>query len=120
MGALNRCTKCKKLLPISDFKKDKRSPKGYENTCKKCCHALVLNRKQRIKAQCVEYLGGKCMKCKNKYPTAVFDFHHRNPSEKSFNIGDRGCVAFNTLKPELDKCDLLCANCHRLEHWREK
>ena len=42
------------------------------------------------------------------------DFHHRDPKTKKFNIADR-CKRYSkkALQEELDKCDVLCANCHR-------
>ena len=44
----------------------------------------------------------------------VLTFHHRNPKEKSFNIGD--CAghmwSLEKLQAEVSKCDILCSNCH--------
>ena len=45
----------------------------------------------------------------------VYDFHHRDPSQKDFSIS-KNAKSFEKCKQELDKCDLLCANCHRLRH----
>lgn len=44
-------------------------------------------------------------------------FHHRNHKEKEFNIGEwiKNGVAIETLKAEVAKCDVLCANCHAVE-----
>jgi formate-dependent nitrite reductase cytochrome c552 subunit len=45
------------------------------------------------------------------------EFHHLEPSEKDFGIGSKGHTrSFEKIKLELDKCNLLCANCHREEH----
>ena len=48
------------------------------------------------------------------------DFHHKDPKEKDFNIGDflRDKPFNKSAEKELDKCMLLCANCHREEHVR--
>ena len=70
----------------------------------------------------LEYGGTECIKCGyNKCP-AVLSFHHRNPNEKEFMIGALS-ERLNSLdelndmiKKEIDKCDVLCANCHVLEH----
>ena len=73
---------------------------------------------RKIKA--VNYLGGKC-ECGEEHPSAL-QFHHRDPSTKLFNIttkhlGSPKLYPWNTvIVPELDKCDLLCANCHFKEH----
>ena len=60
----------------------------------------------------------KCIKCGFEGHHSQFDCHHRNPEEKSFTIGTARQSNFGAAKVigELKKCDLLCANCHRLEH----
>lgn len=59
-----------------------------------------------------------CVDCGNSYPFYIMDFHHRDPSTKSFTIGDtpRGK---NLVLDEIAKCDVLCANCHRERDHRE-
>lgn len=65
----------------------------------------------------IEKLGGKCFKCGNTKPY-LLDFHHRNPSEKDSELSDlaKGYDLTRFFK-ELEKCDLLCSNCHREFHW---
>lgn len=65
----------------------------------------------------MEYKGSKCQLCDyNKYPGAL-EFHHLDPNEKDFNISKARLLSFNLeIKKELDKCILLCANCHREVH----
>ena len=47
----------------------------------------------------------------------VFDFHHIDPDEKDIKVADwMGRIKWATLKKELDKCILLCSNCHRIHH----
>ncbi len=76
-----------------------------------------IERKKELKIRCVAYLGGACNECKLKDDCLdVYCFHHRNPSEKSFNISSKRMSTFERIKKELDKCDLLCSNCHRKEH----
>ena len=61
------------------------------------------------------------MKCGyNKYPE-VLEFHHRNPAEKLFNISLKWhCRSWERVRTEIEKCDLICANCHRETHVEEK
>jgi hypothetical protein len=68
------------------------------------------------KIKAIEYLGGVCKNCKNKYPPRVFDFHHVDGSTKDISMNKAIRLSWNKVKVEMDKCILLCANCHRLEH----
>lgn len=71
--------------------------------------------RKEIKRRLIEYKGGKCQICGyNRYQDAL-DFHHLVPSQKDYNISG-GTKSFNTLKSEVDKCILVCANCHREIH----
>lgn len=73
--------------------------------------------RQAIKRKAVEYKGNKCSCCGGTYPYAVYDFHHLNPEEKDFGLGDKhSTVKWELVKIEIDKCILLCANCHRMVH----
>lgn len=79
-----------------------------------CSICIVARRRWRLKAKCVAYLGGKCVRCGYKKSHAALDFHHRDPKTKLFSIAARlGSSGWAALRPELDKCDLVCANCHR-------
>lgn len=54
-----------------------------------------------------------CADCKVQYPPCVMDFDHLR--DKSFNVSNvRGWASLETLKAEIAKCELVCANCHRL------
>lgn len=70
------------------------------------------------KYEAVQIHGSKCERCGYNKNLAALDFHHRDPNTKKFQIDMRAFSNTNldTLKEELDKCDLLCANCHREEH----
>lgn len=64
--------------------------------------------------------GGKCQKCPEKYDgtnACIFDFHHLDPKAKemALNLHKMGW-AWATLLKELDKCCILCSNCHRKQH----
>ena len=74
--------------------------------------------KNKIRA--INYLGGFC-KCGEDHPSAL-QFHHRDPSTKSFSITSKELSTpkkrpwDTVIVPELDKCDLLCSNCHFKHH----
>ena len=61
----------------------------------------------------------KCTKCEQNHPAAL-DFHHVDPSEKENLVSklvSQGCFA--AAMEEVQKCVVLCANCHRIHHYEE-
>ncbi|MEK6895196.1 MAG: hypothetical protein AABX48_01620 [Nanoarchaeota archaeon] len=81
----------------------------------------VAKRRKKTKLKAVEYMGGKCIKCGySKYPE-VLEFHHKDPSTKEFNLGVGGLTrSWERTRKEIEKCELLCANCHREYHVEQK
>lgn len=76
------------------------------------------DRRISLKKRCLEYKGGKCIKCGYNSCDDALEFHHRIPEHKDFEIGSKSfSYKWNILKKELNKCDLLCANCHREIHF---
>ena len=75
----------------------------------------TLSYRRKVKNQIIEYKGGKCEICGYNKCIEALEFHHLNPQEKDFNISG-GTKSFKSLKPEIDKCILVCANCHREIH----
>lgn len=65
-------------------------------------------------------MGNKCLDCKILYPYPVMEFHHLNPSKKDLSWQKLKHLNEDLIKLELNKCVLLCANCHRLRHYNEK
>lgn len=87
--------------------------------CKKCGSEAVIKRRQVLKKKAVEYKGGKCEICGYNTCIDALEFHHLNPEEKDFGIGGDGSTkSFEKIKKELDKCIMLCANCHRELHYK--
>lgn len=83
--------------------------------------APITWKKRAVKHQLVLYKGGKCEKCGYDKCEGALQFHHLDPSKKEFALSD---INFNTssfnmemLKREVDKCQLLCANCHAEQHF---
>ena len=77
----------------------------------------IKGRENKLKA--IEYLGGHCTDCKNEFPSYIYDFHHLDPNIKDFNIARLMGRKWENIVPELDKCILLCANCHRIRENKE-
>lgn len=73
------------------------------------------DKRYKIKKELVDYKGGKCELCGYNKSLRALQFHHTNPNEKDFNIG--GITTLNEMiMKELDKCILVCANCHSEIH----
>ena len=71
--------------------------------------------RREVKRKLIEYKGGKCQICGYNRCQEALEFHHLDPSQKDFTISG-GTKSFESLKPEVDKCILVCANCHREIH----
>ncbi len=88
--------------------------------CTKCRCEAVQRARLRLKQRAVEYKGGKCSNCGYNKCISALDFHHVDPTTKEFHAGMAGKLrSWDKLKVELDKCILLCANCHREIHSQE-
>ena len=88
-----------------------------KRVCLKCNAEGVTEHRKRLKIRAVEYLGGKCQRCGYNKSIAALDFHHKDQIEKDFGISDEGITrSWETIRVELDKCMLVCANCHREIH----
>ena len=133
------CNKCHKEQPISEFRKRTEPNRPHDarrHTCKTCyktgrpkpkprprptTHELR-ERRHRLKQWAIEYLGGQCQICGLKSPdNTVYDFHHKDQFLKKSEISRMLMKTHMTpelLKLEVDKCMLLCANCHRVVETR--
>lgn len=109
----NHCALCKKEKSNDEFYS--RSSKNRHTYCKDCHNKYTRERLRFYKTQCKEYKGGKCQKCGYDKCLDALDFHHLGIEKKDFNIS-HSCKNFESKKKELDKCILLCANCHREYH----
>lgn len=106
---MNKCRRCSKEFKYS---KDLRK-KGYRsNLCNSCS---VTESRQKLKQKLVEYKGGSCEICGYNKTVWALDFHHLDPNKKDFGI-DSKIAGLEKMKVEVDKCILVCANCHREIH----
>lgn len=81
--------------------------------CEQCRRDRVVARRRKVKAVLVEEAGGRCLLCGyDRYPGAL-QFHHLDPSGKSFGLGVRGVArSLERCREAARKCVLLCGNCH--------
>ena len=79
--------------------------------------AAVKKRRKKLREMSVEYKGGKCETCGYSKCIEALEFHHKDPSQKDFGISAKGYTrSWEKVRQELDKCIMLCANCHRELH----
>lgn len=77
----------------------------------------VQRRRHKIKEMAIEYKGGCCQCCGYDKSKRALEFHHIDPTEKDFNISHKGhSRSWKRVKKELDKCILVCSNCHAEIH----
>lgn len=72
------------------------------------------------KEKAVIYKGGKCERCGYDKCIGALEFHHINPEDKIYAVKNLMVRRWELIQQEIDKCILLCANCHREEHWHER
>jgi hypothetical protein len=85
--------------------------------CKKCEYLYSRRYLEGIKIKAIKYGGGECQKCGYDKCWRALHFHHIDPSQKEFGIfeskpGFKKVREWEKLKIEINKCILLCANCH--------
>lgn len=129
---MKRCSKCGKSLPISDF--NKKGEGRYQPYCRPCDNAQARDRYLKNRESHVKVIGERNRRYKNEirtwirrvkesspchdcgvfYPWYVMDFDHVS-GEKSGNISDfmARMVSKKKIQDEIDKCELVCSNCHR-------
>jgi len=131
---MKKCITCKKDFPDEEFNKNKTRKDGLGNVCKPCRKEYDKNRYNNNKAYTKEgnnrrrkdnrdwFLDIKkdlrCEKCGEDFIYCL-EFHHKDPKEKEMNISVMVGQAYGKerIKKEINKCIVLCANCHRKEHY---
>lgn len=73
----------------------------------------------RLKEKLVKYKGGKCEICGYDKCINALEFHHVDPSQKDFGIANGNAISLEKAKREVDKCLMVCANCHREIHYKQ-
>ena len=83
--------------------------------------AAVSRFRRNRKAKLVAHFGGQCVDCGYEGPPFMYDFDHRDPLDKRFAITASGATrSWDKQLAEAEKCDLVCANCHRMRTHRQR
>jgi hypothetical protein len=109
------CPSCKKEKTVDEFgRRDGRN--GIQSYCIPCVYESQMKRWVQRKLDAITYLGGQCKLCGGKFHFASYDFHHRDQTEKEFEWYKLRLKKWELVTKELDKCELLCRNCHSVVH----
>lgn len=110
---MKKCIDCKKSKPIAEFyKREKDKTMSY---CKICFNQRCIKRWIDRKIKAIVYKGGICVDCNLSLSDShysVFEFHHLRDKECDWN--KLRLTSWTKICKELDKCVLLCSNCHRM------
>jgi len=79
--------------------------------------ADIAQRNRQYIRECKEL--GKCKVC-SESRTVCLVYHHCNPDYKLFEIGEAGGRSLEAIYQEMQKCDLVCANCHLVIHAKSR
>ena len=132
------CSKCKRELPLDNFRWKNKAKGQKHSQCKDCQKAQEKIHYQESKERQDSVVAtanfqkesnlslvnrireSGCKKCGEKR-IYILDFHHRDPSQKEKTINRMiKSSSYDNLLAEIEKCDVLCANCHREFHYFEK
>ena len=106
-GTLIKCERCGRQYVYD------RSRGHCGTVCNSCVTGQRrLERKQKM----IDFKGGACQRCGYNKCNKALEFHHLDPSQKDMKISDSYNLSWEKIKLELNKCILICANCHRELH----
>lgn len=101
------CTVCGKCFVPSRSRGDRAT---------RCNTCVVHKYRESVKAKAIAYKGGCCVSCGYDKCSAALQFHHLDSKLKDFTIGGNHTRTWGKIQAELDKCILICANCHAEIH----
>lgn len=94
----------------------------YRQKCKDCKKIVRVNRRKKLRQWLDDYKKSlACERCGFSDFRAL-EFHHSNHGEKDFNVADmiRSGSSIQTMLKEIEKCEILCSNCHQIEHYEKR
>lgn len=136
---VKQCSVCKEIKPISAF--SRRGNKGWErhalkSNCNDCRYKTIKRcydkdkervrersrqRRQELRELLQQAKTKPCADCGITYPYYVMDFDHRPDETKHFKLASASrWHSREKLLTEVKKCDVVCANCHRIRTFERK
>lgn len=119
-GTHRLCKCCNETKELKEFRIANKGKQNYHRWICFSCERIVLdNRRNQYKNDYIEYKKTlKCNRCGNT-DHRVLQFHHTD-NNKEFNVSNKvGQRTLNSLMNEINKCEVLCANCHMIEHYQD-
>ena len=121
--ALRCCYRCGKIAfddkGLELFTKHAQSLHGRSNKCKACFSKEIIAARAVLQANVDAMKKGPCMDCGQKFDPVCMDFDHvRGEKKWSIAVGIRRAKPWSEIEEEIDKCELVCSNCHRVRTWR--
>ena len=119
---VRKCKDCKRTKTLSKFANAGKK-KGIEykrHLCKKCYMKYVGKARQKKRDWLIEYKSTLlCENCSYDKNPRVLHFHHKDKNNKRCNVGDMvgSGYSIESIKKEINKCIVLCSNCHQENHW---
>jgi hypothetical protein len=111
-----KCPLCNNILELLKNYFVRKNGK-FHYYCKSCLNKRSIQFQNDKKDECIKYKGGKCIICGYNRCRNALEFHHLDQKNKDFEIGySIRRKKIEEIKLELDKCVLLCSNCHRELH----
>lgn len=124
---MKECVKCNTKKDVTEFHKNGKGKSGLSSYCKVCQRTYKKKHYQDNKQKYIDTTNKnrqwfidykktlKCNRCGFAHPAAL-DFHHIDPNTKDFNMARVSKGNKDKIIAEIAKCEVLCANCHRIEH----
>ena len=107
------CVKCNQLF----YPKKQAKTRRYCYNCIPEESAGPIDTRRKIKQWGLDYKGKQCQCCGYNTCIEALDFHHIDESTKLFSLSDHNLkLDWPMIKEELDKCIVVCSNCHREIH----
>ena len=106
-------------MAYKDIEKDRAAKRRYYERNRELYREKNRRKKERLKEIVRELKAHPCSDCGGTFPSYVMDFDHRTGEVKNFSVSDS--IKWMSLKRVLDeiaKCDLVCANCHRIRTYQ--
>jgi len=109
------CSGCEEEKLVEEFHRKRDRPSGRSSQCKDCRNKKANAKNKSMRLRAIEYKGGKCEGCGGEFHPSIYEFHHISPNAEDRKVSS--LFNWEAVVKELTKCALLCANCHRLEHY---